>query len=222
MELGLTAANTWNKYEVKTVTIGHTWSAYNPYTISSKSVTNRYIDMYYHKTNQYFSINMTDTEMTYPPDPTVHVSYGVTVKWSLSQELLYGKPSSITPTLVMDTIRNHIICPNENMSVSYLITSVSRVYATVDSYDAYIVGSGTQFTIDNIGEKGDFVKEVVDASYVAYPQNGLKEGDIYYYEYKGVKTEQQQGSLVGKVYSDSPDTYPDNGIHTDGYWYIKI
>ena len=28
-------------------------------------------------------------------------------------------------------------------------------------------------------------------------------------------------SYVGDVISSNPNAYPDNGKHTDGYWYIK-
>ena len=31
-----------------------------------------------------------------------------------------------------------------------------------------------------------------------------------------------QGSLIGTVESDNPSAYPDNGVHTDGYWYKRI
>lgn len=39
-----------------------------------------------------------------------------------------------------------------------------------------------------------------------------------YYIYKG----KDAGELLGTVTSESSDTYPENGEHTDGYWYIKI
>lgn len=31
----------------------------------------------------------------------------------------------------------------------------------------------------------------------------------------------QMGSYVGTISSSDPNTYPNNGIHSDGYWYVK-
>ena len=35
-------------------------------------------------------------------------------------------------------------------------------------------------------------------------------------------TEQSQGAYIADVTSADPDAYPVDGIHTDGYWYIKV
>lgn len=32
---------------------------------------------------------------------------------------------------------------------------------------------------------------------------------------------QEKGNLIGTVESSSPDTYPENGIGADGYWYVR-
>ncbi|MGN0995192.1 MAG: hypothetical protein ACI4PD_08685 [Butyricicoccus sp.] len=48
----------------------------------------------------------------------------------------------------------------------------------------------------------------------------------YYYQYRtysrtAVK-EYQKGTYVDTVESADPSAYPENGKHTDGYWYVKI
>lgn len=56
----------------------------------------------------------------------------------------------------------------------------------------------------------------------AYPDDGSREGDnyeVYYYYFEGT----EQGMYTGvTVSSDDENAYPSNGLHTDGYWYVKI
>ena len=49
-------------------------------------------------------------------------------------------------------------------------------------------------------------------------------GENYGVLYKVVKGSgpQTQGSYLGRVTSENENAYPDNGIHTDGYWYVKL
>ena len=45
---------------------------------------------------------------------------------------------------------------------------------------------------------------------------------ITWYEYSAVGTiTQEMGDYIEDVTSETGSTYPDNGVHTDGYWYVK-
>lgn len=51
---------------------------------------------------------------------------------------------------------------------------------------------------------------------------GSGAGAIYGYKLLSkTGTTTVQGSYIGDVTSENENAYPDNGIHTDGYWYIK-
>lgn len=49
-----------------------------------------------------------------------------------------------------------------------------------------------------------------------YPDQSL----IEYYKYD-VEIQDTQGSYIEDVYDANPNSYPANGKHTDGYWYVK-
>ena len=40
------------------------------------------------------------------------------------------------------------------------------------------------------------------------------------YKVNGYST--QKGDYIETVTADAPDAYPADGVHTDGYWYVKI
>lgn len=46
-------------------------------------------------------------------------------------------------------------------------------------------------------------------------------GDIYHIQVFQAYSEAVQGAYVGDVTSSDPNAYPTNGIHSDGYWYVK-
>ena len=68
----------------------------------------------------------------------------------------------------------------------------------------------------------NFIKEV-DAGTVSssneseYPTDG--DSGNYHYVFDHTDTEYSQGSYISDVEAD-PGTYPENGRHTDGYWYV--
>lgn len=72
----------------------------------------------------------------------------------------------------------------------------------------YSKGSTSYGQVSAVGDSG------------AYPKNG-KSGS-YWYVYSSSETIQVKGSEVDTVFGDSPDDYPADGIHTDGYWYVRV
>ena len=65
---------------------------------------------------------------------------------------------------------------------------------------------------------GTLLGSVTSTSSNAYPSNGISGN--YWYKSTGNTTEYSQGSYISDVEAD-PGTYPENGRHTDGYWYVK-
>lgn len=45
--------------------------------------------------------------------------------------------------------------------------------------------------------------------------------DGYGYKLVDQQTEYSQGAYISDVEADDPSAYPENGRHTDGYWYVK-
>lgn len=52
-----------------------------------------------------------------------------------------------------------------------------------------------------------------------YPDNGVSGG--YWWVFQNTTPQYSQGSYISDVEDDNPSAYPDNGRHTDGYWYVK-
>ena len=50
-----------------------------------------------------------------------------------------------------------------------------------------------------------------------YPNNG--DSGNYHYVFDHTNTEYSQGEFIENIEAD-PGTYPENGRHTDGYWYV--
>lgn len=92
-------------------------------------------------------------------------------------------------------------------------------------------GAQNGFYYEYIGTTTTYVQgstnygEVTSYNRSAYPDNGRRAADGYWYVYKGTGTEEgsyQQGSTnYGEVTSSNKNAYPENGRHTDGYWYVK-
>ena len=111
----------------------------------------------------------------------------------------------------------------DNRSTTWLTS-----YMLVSEVVSFSAGSlrgvtvrGTSYRI-NGPTQGDFVQEVTSITNGLYPNNGFNESDKYWYVYQGEDTVIEQGDFVGVVHGDNPDEYPANGLHTDGYWYVRI
>lgn len=80
-----------------------------------------------------------------------------------------------------------------------------------------------QYSAGDVGVRKNETKTaagvVTSTDAAAYPNGGYSGG--YYYDNRTSETVQQQGSYIGEVESESETAYPTNGVHTDGYWYVK-
>lgn len=96
------------------------------------------------------------------------------------------------------------------------------ISGTLSSYMIYIYwdnGRGTGLCRSYYGEKGkDTILQYVSSiNSDQYPNDG-ESGD-YWYVYQGEEIQYSQGSYITEVEADE-GTYPSNGRHTDGYWYV--
>lgn len=80
-----------------------------------------------------------------------------------------------------------------------------------------------QYSAGDVDVRKDEVKTasgiVTSTNSAAYPNGGYVGG--YYYDNRTSETIQQQGTYIEDVESSNPSAYPDNGVGTDGYWYVK-
>lgn len=67
-------------------------------------------------------------------------------------------------------------------------------------------------------EQGSRNGEVTSNTASTYPENGSSGN----YWYISAGSEQIQGAFIDTITSYNGDEYPSNGVHTDGYWYVKI
>lgn len=67
-------------------------------------------------------------------------------------------------------------------------------------------------------ERGSRNGEVTSNTASTYPENGSSGN----YWYISAGSEQIQGAFIDTITSYNGDEYPSNGVHTDGYWYVKI
>lgn len=83
----------------------------------------------------------------------------------------------------------------------------------------------------------DLQSSATIGTYTYYPSSGLSSGDIYQYVshttasnrynvkgYPSIVTDKStysRGTYIEDVVTPIPGAYPDNGKHTDGYWYVK-
>lgn len=90
-----------------------------------------------------------------------------------------------------------------------------------------ITNDGATFTYSKVArpeaiprntEQATYYGQVKSADSEAYPTSGEVGG--YVYVYKTTTVEDFRGELVDIVTGDSPNAYPADGIHTDGYWYV--
>ena len=77
--------------------------------------------------------------------------------------------------------------------------------------------SYTDYNISSTASRGTYRGTVTSTSSSAYPTNG--QSGSYWYDTR--TSAYIQGSYVGVVEAE-PNTYPSNGRHSDGYWYVLI
>ena len=76
---------------------------------------------------------------------------------------------------------------------------------------------GTAITVKEQGTTS--YGEVSSTTRNAYPDNNYS--GSYWYVYDRSETSKVQGDFVEDVVHYKADAFPENGLHTDGYWYVK-
>lgn len=90
-------------------------------------------------------------------------------------------------------------------------------------YEDYWEPSGTVYyrinkTIEMQYSPVDKIDTITGSEYTSYPKDG-KQGE-YWYKYQNFTTQYHQGSYIEDLKAED-GTYPENGRHSDGYWYVK-
>lgn len=110
----------------------------------------------------------------------------------------------------------------ERLGLSYICYFVTKVEEVDENNVKFTYSKTARAVSTTVYSKGSTsygqVSAVNDAD--AYPEDG-KSGS-YWYVYSSSETIQVKGSEVDTVFGDSPDDYPADGIHTDGYWYVRV
>lgn len=87
------------------------------------------------------------------------------------------------------------------------------------TYGGYIA-LGTCYSFLQSSSPGAQIGSISSQNSSAYPANGLS-GGIWYVS-AGNSVSYSQGEYVDTVENVNPSEYPENGRHTDGYWYVKL
>ena len=98
----------------------------------------------------------------------------------------------------------------------YFVTDVEQVTTSSVKFYYSKIARAIATTVDTQGST--HYGQVTSVDSEAYPDNGAQDG--YWYVYNTTTTETVKGELVDIVTGDSPNAYPADGIHTDGYWYV--
>lgn len=90
----------------------------------------------------------------------------------------------------------------------------------ITSYENWII-SYDQYVPVGTDSKGDSNGTVSSPYSNTYPSNG-KSGNYWYVYTGGSITSYSRGTYIDQIMSMNQIQYPDNGRHTDGYWYVKV
>ena len=96
---------------------------------------------------------------------------------------------------------------------------IVAVYGTRGNLVIECGGKYCEIEPNETEERGSLLGSVTSTSRNTYPTNGIS--GSYWYVYDRQDTSYSQGSYIQDVENDNPNAYPDNGRHSDGYWYVK-
>ena len=89
------------------------------------------------------------------------------------------------------------------------------MYTYVSDYKNY------PYFLEKFAQATSGVNTVYHATGVGTYGNGDYAIDGYIYTAKANPTIYSQGTYIEDVISTDANAYPDNGRHTDGYWYVR-
>ena len=205
----------WNKYNTITK---YKWDVYD--VITSTTYTPYQYQMY-----EYWWYPPDDYEATWTwvqsgdiyKDTNIGL-YGI--NWPTDENLQSGYPSVLVYKggYIATYTDAGFDDPNKMISNGQWGAS-NNLYRTI-----YYLGAHGQgmichtFNASTTTTKGpNFQYNVYDTSSTKYPSNGAL-NSLWYVQNGTVK---DRGSLVGTVESEDASEYPTNGLHSDGYWYVK-
>ena len=103
--------------------------------------------------------------------------------------------------------------------------------------NSYNIGGGSTFTgyylcgdpySGNVtATSGNYLYEITGRGLLEKVENNIGQGYYPYINYKRYRSQRSsetveiKGTYISDVYSVSSTTYPTDGKHTDGYWYVK-
>ncbi len=91
-------------------------------------------------------------------------------------------------------------------------------YSSVSINDSGEIVGGTASSWEN----AQYVKSISPAAWYYVGYNNEEKERVYLFEITAVaETVKARGSFVANVTSTNSSAYPDDGVHTDGYWYVK-
>ena len=105
--------------------------------------------------------------------------------------------------------------------VSLKLSQISGDGSKITKYNGDVPSSGTSTTFGSAIKVGTYIVAVDGSVYQAtqeYSGVVLISGLSCY----RVTVKTGKGDLIETVEGDSPDAYPTNGLHTDGYWYVLV
>lgn len=147
-----------------------------------------------------------------------NVSSSSTTTYSQSQSTAKEyTSSSVWTDDNMDTYTSCTVYTTMNFDTStgdYIFSNSIGTVTSLSKMKTYTQTYGTVYVYLTVGNtsKGDAAFEYDSDGY-------LKRISLFYQ--KNTTTTESQGSYIGEVTSSSYTAYPENGKHTDGYWYIR-
>lgn len=189
----------WNRYNLNSITY-YKWKRYNIQTNTSGYKWNKY-------------------RVSYPGTATL-----TTTRSDRVDRVILGNGTGRAVTF-----KHYLFKEPTSITIDYMLGSIVLVNNT---------GLGSSLSIDNnairIEDEGENATLAFDEFYNVGPDQIRYQMDSIYPKYLGyVIYENNYGrvtygevqytkSLIGTVSSSSEDAYPENGLHTDGYWYESL
>ena len=101
----------------------------------------------------------------------------------------------------------------------YYTTTYTKDIRHESPGDVYAVNSFTGFSVKLSNVAGNYTQCFVVTQATTSSLNMI--GTVYSKQYLS-HVEYSQGTYIDQVTSENPSAYPDNGRHSDGYWYVKV
>lgn len=103
---------------------------------------------------------------------------------------------------------------------NYSFDSSTGVYALTNSRQIEVQGLGNVYKFHMFGKTT--TSGAVMYEWYTGNKTSILNYNMKYYEWTSTpSTTQSRGDYISEVSSEDETAYPSNGVHTDGYWYVK-